>query len=108
MMMNDPTVLEASRVLAQKLMEANLSTDERIKKAFRRIICRVANDKEYAILKSYYDDQLNEFSQKKLDAAMTLKVGEFPQDDKVDPSPTAALMKVVSMIYNMEEAISKT
>jgi hypothetical protein len=108
MMMNDPTVLEASRVLAQKLMETNLSTDERIKKAFRRIICRIANDKEYTILKSYYDDQLNEFSQKKLDAAMTLRVGEFPQEDKVDPNTTAALMKVISMIYNMEEAISKT
>ena len=39
---------------------------------------------------------------------MTLRVGEFPQDDKVDPDATAALMKVISMIYNMEEAISKT
>ena len=108
MMMNDPTVLEASRVLAQKLMEQNLTADERIKKAFRRIICRVANNREDTILKSYYNDQLNEFSQKKLDAASTLKVGEFPPDDKVDPNATAALMKVISMIYNMEEAISKT
>lgn len=108
MMMDDPTVLEASRVFAQKLMESNLSTDQRIKKAFRRIICRVAGDKEYTILKSYYDEQLNQFHQKRLDAALTLKVGEYPQDNKLDINNTAALMKVISMIYNMEEAISKT
>lgn len=108
MMMDDPTVLEASRVLAQKLMESHLSTDERIKKAFRRIICRVAGDKEYTILKSYYDGQLNDFRQKRLDAALTLKVGEYPQDNKPDANATAALMKVISMIYNMEETLSKT
>ncbi|MEO8961567.1 MAG: PSD1 and planctomycete cytochrome C domain-containing protein [Ginsengibacter sp.] len=108
MMMDDPTVLEASRVLAQKLMENNLSTDERIKKAFRRIICRTTGDNEFLILKSYYDGQLNDFRQKRLDAALTLKVGEYPQDKKPEANATAALMKVISMIYNMEETLSKT
>ena len=34
MMMNDPTVLEASRVLAQKLLEEKGSVDEKITKSF--------------------------------------------------------------------------
>jgi hypothetical protein len=34
-------------------------------------------------------------------------VGEYPQNDKLDANSTAALMKVIAMIYNMEEAISK-
>jgi hypothetical protein len=107
-MMNDPTVMEASRVLAEKLMEENSPAEEKIKKAFHRIICRVAGSKENIILKSYYDDQLNQFRQKQLDAAATLKVGEFPAKKNLDENATAALMKVTNMIFNMEEAITKT
>ncbi|MEJ7586744.1 MAG: PSD1 and planctomycete cytochrome C domain-containing protein [Ferruginibacter sp.] len=108
MMMNDPTVLEASRVLAGNLMEEKISPEEKIKKAFRRIICRVAGEKENTILNTYYQDQLTQFRQKKLDAASTLKVGEFPSARNPDIAATAALMKVINMIYNMEEAITKT
>ncbi len=108
MMMNDPTVLEASRVLAQKLMKENISTEEKIKKAFHRIICRVANSKETTILKTYFDDQLKAFKEKQLDAKATLNVGEFPHDKNIDANVAAALMKLINMIYNMEEAITKT
>ena len=48
------------------------------------------------------------FQQKKLDAKKTLKVGEYPLDGKADPDVLAAMMKVADMIYNMEEAITKT
>lgn len=108
MMMNDPTVLEASRVFAERLMEEKSSSDEKIKKAFHRIICRNANAKETEILKTYFDDQLKQFQQKQLDAASTLHVGEYPADKNVDAVTTAALMKTISMLYNMEEAIIKT
>jgi hypothetical protein len=43
-----------------------------------------------------------------LDAVETLHVGEYPGDKKVDANSTAALMKTISMLYNMEEAIIKT
>lgn len=107
MMMNEPTVLEASRVLAEKLMVQKSSTEEKLVTAFRRIICRVPTAKEKAIIQSYYADQLQQFQAKKLDAAGTLKVGEYPLAKTPDQNATAALMKVISMIYNMEEAITK-
>jgi hypothetical protein len=108
MMMNDPTVLEASRVLSQKLLEQKSSMDEKITRAFRRIICRMPDKKELDILKNYFGEQLQEFKQKKLDALATIKVGEYPYDDKADVNSTAALMKVIVTIYNMEEAITKS
>ena len=107
-MMNDPTVLEASRVLAQKLVGEQSSTEEKIQKAFRLIICRKASEKELSILKKYYDEQLLLFQQKKLDALKTLKVGEYPLNEKLDLNNSAAMMKVLNTIYNMEEAITKT
>ncbi len=108
MMMNDPTVLEASRVLSQKLLEEKSSVDEKITKAFHKIICRMPDKKELDILKNYFAEQLQQFKQKKLDAAATIKAGEYPGDDKVDVYSTAALMKVINTIYNMEEAITKS
>ena len=107
-MMNDPTVLEASRVLAQRLISERSTTEEKISKAFRLIICRKASDKELSILKKYYDEQLQLFEQKKLNALTTLKEGEYPLNEKIDLNSSAAMMKVVNTIYNMEEAITKT
>jgi hypothetical protein len=107
MMMNDPTVLEASRVLSQRLVSEHSTADEKINKAFRLIICRRGSDKELLILKNYYAEQLQLFQQKKLEASVTLNEGEYPLDRKQDQNILAALMKTVNMIYNMDEAIVK-
>jgi len=106
-MMNDPTVLEASRVLAQKLVEEQTSALDKISKAFRLIVCRKATEKELKILNDYYTEQMQLFKGKKLDAQLTLKVGEYKMDDKADADSSAALMKTISTIYNMEETITK-
>ncbi len=106
-MMNDPTVLEASRVLAQKLSEEKKDENYNLTKAFRLIICRKPNEKEINILNSYYDDELQLFKQNKLSADTTLQQGEYKQDDTPDKNTTAALMKTIEMIYNMEEAVTK-
>ncbi len=107
-MMNDPTVLEASRVLSQKLMQEKGTTEAKITEAFRRIVCRKPTEKELTILKGYYAEQASLFKQKKLNAAKTLDVGEYPAAKISDRNSWAALMQVVSTIYNMEEAITKT
>lgn len=106
-MMNDPAVLEASRVLAQNLLPQSSSINDKIITAFRRIICRKPSEKELKLLVEYYNDQLEQFKQKKLDAALTLKVGEYPVNDKPDLNQSAALMKVINTMYNLEESIVK-
>ena len=107
MMLNDPTVLEASRVLAQKLSLENIGAGNRIEKAFHLIVCRKASAKELMLLQSYYDTQLTEFTNNKLNAATTLAQGEYPSLIKPDNN-TAALMKVIETIYNLEETITKS
>ena len=107
-MLNDPTVLEASRVLAQKILTQQTQPAAAITSAFRLIVCRHPTDKEIKILSDYYSDQLQQFQQKKLDAQSTLSVGEIPLNEKVDANQSAALMKVIEMIYNLEESITKT
>ncbi len=107
-LLNDPTVLEASRVLAQKLSLENNSDKDKLIKAFRLIVCRKPSGKEINILNDYYSSQLQQFQQKKLSAKKTLNEGEYKSIGSADSNQTAALMKVIEMMYNLEETITKT
>lgn len=106
-MMNDPFVLEASRVFAQKLAVNNKSAEDNIRLAFRSIICRPPGEKESKILIDYYKEQLQLLTEKKIDANKLLNVGEYRQDDNADKNKSAALMKIILTIYNMEETLTK-
>ena len=106
-MLNDPTVLEASRVLAATLLLENNPAEAKIIKAFRLIVCRNPNEKEIKLLTSYYSDQLKVFQQK-TNAEKVLAVGEYPISEKIDKSSLAAMMTVITTIYNLEETITKT
>jgi hypothetical protein len=107
-MMNDPMVWEASRVLAQNLLKENSDENKKIEKAFRLIVCRKPSKKEMDVLSDYYGNELTLFSDKTLDAGKTLTVGEYPLDKSADKNKLAALMKTISTIYNLEETITKT
>ena len=108
MMMNDPAVLEASRVLAQKLSSEKLTVAAKINKAFRLIVCRTASEKEISLMQNYYNQQLQNFVQKKLSAQKTLEEGEYPIIGNAESNTVAALMKVIETIYNLEESITKS
>ncbi|WP_159474895.1 PSD1 and planctomycete cytochrome C domain-containing protein [Dyadobacter sp. 3J3] len=105
-MMNDPAVLEASRVLAAKLLQEKTASQDKIIKAFRLIVCRKPTEKEIEVLMGYYNKELKIM---KPDVAENMiAVGEYPIIKNVDRKSLAALMRVVSAIYNLEETITKT
>jgi hypothetical protein len=106
LMENDPTVLEAARVLAANLLQDRSSSKAKIYKAFRLIICRKPTEQELTILNNLYDDELNGMDKKT--AARVLNVGEYPIPADLNKVTLAALMKTVDAIYNLEEAITKT
>ena len=107
-MLNDPTVLEAARVLAQRLENESSSDNSKIVKAFRLILCRKPTTAEMTSLSEYYREELADFRHNPLNARKTLAVGEYPQAHNVDPILTAALMRVINTLYNLEETITKT
>jgi len=107
-MMNDPVVLEASLALADKLIKSGSTPEVNINNAFRRIICRMPGKKETAILLSHYKEQQAYFNAHPEEADKLVKVGEYKPESKKMPKELAALMQVLQIIYNMEEAITKT
>ncbi len=107
-MMNDPIVLEASRVLAGKLLQnKGLSDEARITAAFRRILCRLPDRNETATMNRYYQAEKERYQQHPEDAQAFLDIGEFPHDRRLDSTAHAALMSVVHMLYNLEETIMR-
>lgn len=107
-MLNDPTVLEASRVLAAKLIKQNNNVADNIKQAFRLIVCRQPAEKELAILQQYYAKQQQLYQQQPTVAVKLLKQGEYPMATGLDNASWAAMMQVITTIYNLEETLSKT
>jgi len=107
-MMNDPTVLEASRVLATRLDKEPSTVKEKLIKAFRLIVCRKPNEKEIDLLTLYYSDQLNVFKKQKNRTEKLLSIGEHPLPQQLNKSSVAAWMQVISALYNLEETITKT
>ena len=106
-MMNDPQVLEGARVMAENLGNEKTDVNEKIEKAFRKIICRKPKQKELDLLSQYFETELDFFKKNAKKADSMLKIGEFKKNSKLDKSQTAALMQTIQMIFNMEEAIMR-
>ena len=108
-MLNDPTVLEASRVLAQKLSVENLTVDEKIEKAFELILIRKPKSSEANKLIKYFENQEAYYKSNKLLVKKTITTGEFNNQLKIKNEPeVAALMKICLLLYNLDETITKS
>lgn len=107
-MLNDPTVLEASRVLATRLHKEGGELEALLVEAGRRVLCRDLKVKEMEVLSGYYFEELERFSAHPADAEALLQIGDTPVPDKLDLPQVAALMQVVHTLYNMEETVMKT
>jgi hypothetical protein len=108
-LLNDPQVLEAARVLATRLVEnGSLSPEQKIERAFRIILIRRPTQQEVTILNQGYQEELARLREAPEKAKKLLQVGEYPQSKMADPISCAALMQVITILYNLDEAISKS
>jgi len=90
------------------IADQSLSLEQKIALAFRKITTRHPEDKEVKILLQGYEDEYDRYRANPAEAKKFLHVGGYPQNDKLDTIECAAMMHVVSMIYNLDESISKS
>lgn len=107
-MMNDPMILEASRVLSTKLTEKISDPELAIEEAFKRIVCREMKSKEKSLLLDFYESELAHYQTNPEEAKKTLDVGEYPMNEAAMTPQNAALMQVIVSLYNLEETITKS
>jgi len=107
-LMNDPTYVEASRKLAERVMnEGGATTEERLAFVFKLATARLPREKEVAILKRVFDAQKERFAKDKMGAEKLLKVGESPRDEKLDAIELAAWTMVANAILNLDEVLTR-
>lgn len=108
-MLNDPTVLEAARVLGENTSLIKKSLEEKIEQAFETIVIRKPTKFERQKLLAYCEKQIALFNSQPAIASAALKVGEYDHPkQKYNSSEAAALMKTILIMYNLEETIIKS
>ncbi|QDT42839.1 Planctomycete cytochrome C [Gimesia alba] len=106
-LMNDPTYLEAARVLAERTLKNYSSEPERIQYAFRTATSRTPDKFEQNVLNKILIQQLHMFQNNPAAAKKLLQVGDAPLDKTVSPAELAAWTIVTSTILNMDETVTK-
>ena len=106
--LNDPTWVEAARVLAERSMKASGSLDDRLTHAFRRVLGRKPTEGDLAILRRAYETQASIYAKDDPAAARAfLSVGESKRDETLNPTEHAALSAVCLAILNLDEALTR-
>ncbi len=106
-MMNDPHVLESSRVLASRISHEKGSMEEKLTRAFRRIVCRAPKEKELMMLLAYYKSEQESCVKNPKKVQKLMQIGEYKQDKAAVTGSTAAMMLTIQLIFNLEEAIMR-
>lgn len=107
-MLNDPTWVEAARMLARRtLLEHPDSLAEQLKSACRRVLCREATPAEIERLTLAYHKQFAFYQAQPSAAQEWLAVGQAPLDPAIDPVAWAALGNLCLAILNLDEAMTR-
>jgi hypothetical protein len=105
--LNDPTWVEAARVLAEKAMQAAPELDTRLAFAFRRVLGRRPTEYDLTTLRRMHERQLAAYRADTEAAKQLLGVGERGRDAALDPAEHAALSSVCLGMFNLDEALTR-
>jgi hypothetical protein len=106
-LLNDPTFVEAARVLAQNLLKSPARTDEeRLQFAFQRTLARPIKSNELASLKKFLRAQREHLRNDREEPVKIQKVGLAPMPRDADPIELGAWTSVCRVILNLHETIT--
>jgi hypothetical protein len=107
-LMNDPQYVEASRVLAERMIkEGGNTASEKIAFAFKALTSRKPKAAELDLLIQLYEEELADFKKQSKRAMQLLTVGEYRRDTKLEANELAAYTIVASSIMNFDEFVVK-
>ena len=105
-LLNDPQFVEASRRLAERVLERYpRQVRDRHREVYRTLIGRPPDETEAGILARMFDQQHTWFEQHPADALKYLRVGESAPNPSLSPAAVAATTAVVNAIVNFDEFV---
>ncbi|HQR05585.1 MAG TPA: PSD1 and planctomycete cytochrome C domain-containing protein [Gemmatales bacterium] len=106
-LMNDPTYLEASRKLAERVMNASDKDEARLDHLYRLVLSRSPSAAERNTLLSLLAKSRDRMKASPEKAKELLSLGASPRDSKLNPIELAAWTTLCSLVFNLDETISK-
>lgn len=106
-LLNDPTYIEASRKLAERLLNRTGTDADRVAWAFRLATARTPSAREKAILLRVLEQQRAHYRANRQAAEELLTTGEAPRDLTLDAAELAAWTLLSSTIFNLDETVTK-
>jgi hypothetical protein len=106
-LLNDPTFVEAARLFAGRLVDAEAADDDtRLDRAFQLAVARTPKDNERESLKKFLATQRDYYRANIEDAGKLLKIGYAPPTTGDQPE-LAAWTSLCRVILNSQEAITR-
>ncbi|MFN9235732.1 MAG: DUF1553 domain-containing protein [Planctomyces sp.] len=106
-LLNDPTYVEAARKLAERVLLANTDDTARIDLAVRIVLARPPGPAEQQELRQLVDVGRKHFAAEPAAAAELRKVGRAVADPRIPDDELAAWSSAMSVLLNLDEAITR-
>ncbi|WP_245189555.1 DUF1553 domain-containing protein [Lunatimonas salinarum] len=102
-LLNDPQYVEAARILAENLLKASPEREVRLKKAFQISTGRTPGEREFELVRTYHQEELEKFRENNQDALAYVGIGSTPIRPGSDPVEVAALATVINGLMNTSD-----
>jgi hypothetical protein len=106
-LLNDPSFVEAARVFAESLLEADRNDEKRLDAAFEKALARRPNSKEKQSLLKFLSLQREHYTTEKEESAALMKVGFSRPHGIVTENELAAWTQVCRVILNLQETVTR-
>ena len=107
-LMNDPQLVEAARILGQRMLKKHAGDNAAmLAEMFRILTGRHPGKNENEILARLYREQLEFFQANAENAKGFLKTGDAAADANIPPARLAAAGAVANVLLNFDEAVMK-
>jgi hypothetical protein len=106
-MLNDPTWVEAARVLAQRVTKEQATDEARLARAFALVLGRAPAGAEPALLAKMLAHQRAVYAADTKAADALLAIGESKRDAAIPATEHAALTATCLALYNLDAAVTR-
>ena len=106
-LMNDPTFIETSRKLAERVLSETKTNSIRVDSLYRLICGRKPNPIEHRLLLDTLNEMLIDFRADLDSAADLMTVGESDYDRSLDLADLAAFTSLANSVFCTDEAITR-
>ncbi len=107
-LLNDPTYVEAARVLAEQVVrKAGTNVEDRINWTFMRALDRKPNAEEFQVLDGLARKQIDRYASHPEDATNLISAGEWAVPKDLKPQELAAWTSISRVVLNLHETITR-